>query len=235
MFIKHSSSISVWNVGVFAKNPHSRMQQYLSKIQHCIDLRIVWPQRLWCFAKSSVSFSPKTLPIHRVWWVRQSFWLFQTVKAAHCFDLLEFEKDYICNTGNQNPPHRAAWGFCSTNPKINQSDCLWRAKNTPVFVGVSRGCWDVPLRVWVRSSSVDSSSIACSWITFLPVCHMLFPSCTGLDFLLWELGLFEEPYWACSLEGCQDKAWLTNTSKGSKLAQPNISSVSKRASSTQRH
>lgn len=72
---------------------------------------------------------------------------------------------------------------------------------------------------------VDSSSIACSWITFLPVCLISFPSSAGLDFLPWELGLFEEAYWACSPEDCQDQPWPTNTSEGSKLAGPNISSI----------
>jgi len=90
------------------------------------------------------------------------------------------------------------------------------------LIGYACTCLSVCVCVF---SCVDSSSIACSWITFLPVCRMLFPSCTGLDFLLWELGLFEEAHWARSQEGCQDQPWLTNTSKGSKLTEPNISSI----------
>ncbi|CAB1428818.1 unnamed protein product [Pleuronectes platessa] len=40
----------------------------------------------------------------------------------------------------------------------------------------------------------------------------MFPNSTGLDFLLWELGLFEEADQASSLEGCEDRPRLTNTS-----------------------
>lgn len=72
---------------------------------------------------------------------------------------------------------------------------------------------------------VDSSPIACSWITFLPVCLILFSSSTRLDFLLWDLRLFEEAYSVQSLESCHDQPWTTNTSKGSKVCGPNISSI----------
>lgn len=129
------------------------------------------------------------------------------------------------------------WAFQQDGKhKINQAICLWRPRNTPVFVGVRRGwldmlfmCLSVCTCVF---SCVDSSSIACSWITFLPVRLMQFPSCTGLDFLLWEQGLFEESYWACSLGGCQDKPWLTNTSKRSRLTEPNISSITEQTPNT---
>lgn len=85
--------------------------------------------------------------------------------------------------------------------------------------------------IWLHGFSfVDSSSIACSWITFLPVCLMLLPGCAGLYFLLWELGLFEDIHRARSLEGCQDQPRLTNTSKGSERTKTNISSVTEKNS-----
>lgn len=93
-----------------------------------------------------------------------------------------------------------------------------RSEEHPPFLWVSGGTDRICLYVCVRlCCCVDSSAIACSWITFLPVCLISFPSSAGLDFLLWELGLFEEAYWARSLEGCQDQPWPANTSKGSKL------------------
>lgn len=114
--------------------------------------------------------------------------------------------------------------FNSTKHKINQAKCLWGIRNTQVFVGARRHWSDMPVHMCV-CCCVDCSVTACSWITFLPVCLILFPSSAGLDFLLWELGLFEEAYWARSLEGCQDQPWLTNTSEGSKVTGPNISSI----------
>lgn len=136
---------------------------------------------------------------------------------------------HSCNTGNKNHLLSCLWSpwlFNSTEHKINQTKCLWGPRSTPVYVGVRRVGSDMSVRLCVCvCSCVDGSTITCSWITFLPVCLILFPSSTGLDFLCWELGLFEEAYWARSLEGSQDQPWPTNTSEGSKHTGPNISSI----------
>lgn len=120
--------------------------------------------------------------------------------------------------------------FNSTKHKINQAKCLRGTKNTQDFCGcqealIGYACTHVCVCVCECVAVWTAALLRVSWITFLPVCLILFPSSAGLDFLLGELGLFEEAYWARSLEGCQDQPWLTNTSEGSKVTGPNISSI----------
>lgn len=65
---------------------------------------------------------------------------------------------------------------------------LWVSGGTDRICLYARVCVCECVAVWT------AALLRVSWITFLPVCLILFPSSAGLDFLLGELGLFEEAY-----------------------------------------
>lgn len=74
---------------------------------------------------------------YRLWWVREFPPILSGKTVALCSDLLErlHGEEHSCNTGNQNPPHRAASDTSAISYLINQTERLRRLKNTPGF------CW----------------------------------------------------------------------------------------------